>query len=349
MANSTDNEQRKVLFTATIDGHIMGFHLPYLKWFQERGYEIWVAAHGDTDIPYCDNKINIDIRRSPFRAENIRAYRQLAALLKQNHFDLIHCHTPMGSVLTRLAAKKYRKKGTTVLYTAHGFHFYKGGSLAGWLLYYPIEKALSRYVDGLITINAEDYEIAKNKFHAKRTFLSLGVGYDDKRFFKHAPEDKSRYRAEYGYAEDDILLIYVAELNRNKNQRFLIDVLKKIREKHSNVRLLLVGKDSLDGTHQAYAKKVGVAEWVDFLGFRRDADKLIPMCDIAVASSFQEGLPVNVMETMACGLPVVATDIRGHRDLIANGENGFLALHTDIDAFAGNVEILIAHAPSKSA
>jgi glycosyltransferase EpsD len=337
-----------------VDIHIATFHLPYLKWFKENGYETYVAANGDADIPYCDRKIHIDIRRSPFRGANLSAYKQLAALLKETRFDLIHCHTPMGGVLTRLAARKYRKMGTSVLYTAHGFHFYKGGPRLNYLLYYPIEKCLSHITDGLITINSEDFDTAKNKFCAKRTFLSHGVGYDDTRFFTHDQTDKTRYRKEYGYAEDDLLLIYVAELNKNKNQRFLMDTLKHVQEwrikdkqqgkKRSRIKLLLVGGDSLDGACQRYAQEIGVGEDVDFLGQRDDADRLIPMCDIAVCSSIREGLPVNVMESLACGLPTVATNVRGHRDLIESGKNGYLADIGDTAGFAHKITSLIENA-----
>jgi glycosyltransferase EpsD len=330
----------RVLFVATVADHITAFHLPYLKWFRERGYETYAATSGDADIPYCDKAVRIDIRRSPFSLANLRAYGQLKSLLKRHHFDLIHCHTPMGGVLARLAARKYRKKGTVVLYTAHGFHFYKGGPLSGWAIYYPIEKYLSRFTDGLITINSEDYAIAKSRFHAKKAFLSSGVGYDNKRFFPRNEADKSRYRREFGYAHDDILLICVAELSKGKNQRFLIDVLKRIRL--SRVRLLLVGADRMNGAHQRYAREIGVADKVDFFGYRSDIDALVPMCDIAAASSKREGLPVNVMEAMACGLPVVATDIRGHRDLIATGENGYLERADDIAAFLQTMRALIA-------
>ncbi|MDR2156270.1 MAG: glycosyltransferase family 4 protein [Clostridiales Family XIII bacterium] len=365
----TDGKAGKVLFAATVDAHITAFHLPYLKWFRDNGYETYVAANGDAQIPYCDRKIRIDMRRNPFRPENLRARRQLAALLRQHHFALIHCHTPVGGALTRLAARKYRRSGTIVLYTAHGFHFMKGGSASGRLLYYPIEKFLSRFTDGLIAVNAEDYETARDRLRAKRTFLSRGVGYDGARFFPPGRGDKIRYRKVCGYAGDEVLLICVAELNRNKNQRFLMDALKRVRQDREafvarerarntsagagdsrlpDVRLLLVGGDGMKGAYQTYARKIGVAAQVDFLGRRDDVDKLLPMCDIAVCSSLREGLPVNVMEAMACGLPVVATDIRGHRDLIEDGRTGFLAPVGDVGAFASKIRPLIEDPSGRS-
>lgn len=151
---------RKVLFCATVDFHFRAFHLPVMEWFKERGWEVHIAARGELDLPSVDRKFNISIERSPLRSGNWAAYRQLKDIMKRNDYDIIHAHTPMGGVLARLAAAGSRKKGTRMLYTAHGFHFCQGSSLASWLLYYPIEKGLSRLTDCLITINDEDYRLA---------------------------------------------------------------------------------------------------------------------------------------------------------------------------------------------
>jgi glycosyltransferase EpsD len=356
------SDKRKVLFVATIDGHIRSFHIPYLRWFKEQGWETCVAANSGADaeapaagqdlgadvIPYCDHKFNIDIQRSPFDRRNLRAYQQLKRIFAEIRFDIVHSHTPMGGVLGRLAARKYRRRGTASLYTAHGFHFYKGAPKSAWLVYYPVEKFLSRCTDALITINREDYELAKHRLHARRTFITHGVGYDSGRFFPRAAEEKKRLREEFGYGEEDILLIYVAELSHRKNQRMLLHALKKSNDfycaERQSIRLLLVGPDSIDGEYQRIAEHLGIDRLVDFLGYRRDADKLVPMCDIALASSKHEGLPVNVMEAMACGLPVVATDVRGNRDLIENGRTGYIVRLNDADMMADRVRRMIQDA-----
>jgi glycosyltransferase EpsD len=292
-------------------------------------------------IPYCDHKFNIDIRRRPFDRHNLEAYRQLGRILAETHYDVIHCHTPMGGVLGRLAAKKHRKAGVNVIYTAHGFHFYRGAPIRAWLAYYPVEKFLSRHTDALITINREDYELAIHRFHARRTFFTHGVGYDAERFYPRSPEEKKRFRALLGYEADDILLVYVAELNRNKNQDMLLRMLKRITNSHRSnrdrVRLLLVGPDSSGGEYVRHAEDLDVISKVDIFGYRNDVERILSMCDVAVASSRREGLPVNVAEAMACGLPVVATDIRGHRDLIENGHTGFLVGMDDDETMAMRV------------
>ena len=168
--------QKRILFCATVDYHFSSFHLPYMKWFKDQGWEVHVAAAGKMDLPFTDQKFDIPIVRSPFNRNNIKAYDQLKKIIDQNDYKMIHCHTPMGGVLARLAARQARKMGTKIIYTAHGFHFCKGAPLANWLLYYPIEKTLSRLTDCLITINTEDYQLAKKKFKAEKIEHVHGVG-----------------------------------------------------------------------------------------------------------------------------------------------------------------------------
>ena len=157
---------KKILFVASVTSHILTFHIPYLKLFQEQGYEVHVASFGEDEIPYCDKHFNIPFARSPFQKNNLKAYRELKKVIQTEKYDIIECNTPMASVLTRLAAKKSRKQGTRVIYMAHGFHFFKGAPIKNWLTYYPIEKYLSRYTDDLITINEEDFEFAQKKMKA---------------------------------------------------------------------------------------------------------------------------------------------------------------------------------------
>src|SRR5690606_10354189 len=167
----------KILFCATVDYHFKAFHLPYLQWFAAQSWEVHVAAKGDMDLPYVDRKFDIPLQRSPFRRANVAAYRSLKKIIEKERYDIIHCHTPMGGVIARLAARHARKNGTKVIYTAHGFHFCKGAPLLNWLLYYPMEKALARLTDCLITINEEDYALAvRNKFGAARIEHVHGVG-----------------------------------------------------------------------------------------------------------------------------------------------------------------------------
>lgn len=317
---------KKVLFTATVDIHILQFHLPYLKYFKEQGYEVHVATNGNDKIPYCDKKHKINFERSPIKINNLKAIEQLKKIIEEEKFEIIHCHTPMGGVVTRLAAKKARERyNTKVIYTAHGFHFYKGAPLFNWLIFYPIEKWLSKYTDTLITINEEDFNIAKKKFKTKDIELVHGVGVDINKFdFEMSESEKYKLRQSIGLKTNDFVMIYVAELSKRKNQEMLLNAMKRLIKKDKTIKLLLVGKDSLNGKLQRIVRKNKLENNVFFLGYRNDIPELLKISNLLVSTSRQEGLPVNVMEGLMSGLPVIVTNCRGNRDIIQNEKNGFV-------------------------
>lgn len=332
---------KKILFCATLDIHFKSFHLPYLKWFKEQGWEVHVAAKGEMNLPYVDKKFNIEIHRSPLHILNIIAYKQLKMLMDQNMYDIIHCHTPMGGVLARLAARKARRQGTRVIYTAHGFHFCKGAPPLNWLIYYPIEKILSSFTDLLITINEEDYSLAvKRLVGVQRIEHVHGVGVDTEIYKPLDASAKMEQRIQNNYRPDDFLMFYAAEFNKNKNQQLLIKALAFIKDEIPSAKLLLAGEGPLLNNCRRLAKKLNVEHMVDFLGYRNDIPSLLPMCDIAVSSSLREGLPVNIMEAMACGLPVVATENRGHRELIRKHKNGWILNRNEIYQIAERIKML---------
>ena len=330
--------EKKVLFCATKDYHFEAFHLPYFKWFKEQGYEVHTAAYGDLVLPYVDKKHIIPIQRAPLKKENLKAYKALENIIDSNNFQLVHCHTPMGGVLARLAGRKAREKGTKMIYTAHGFHFCKGAPLINWLLYYPIEKYLAKLTDCLITINEEDFQLArKRNFKAQEIKHVHGVGVDTERFHPISPFYRSVLRLEKGYRDDDFLMFYAAEFNKNKNQQLLLRSFSLIKDEIPNARLLLAGEGPLLEDCQKIAETLGISENVDFLGFRNDIDVLLKISDLAVASSLREGLPVNIMEAMACGLPVVGNVNRGHLELIRNKENGFVIPTGNVELFSQKI------------
>lgn len=338
---------KKVLFVATVvKKHINVFHLPYLKWFKENGYETHVCAANDFEnkedlfIPYCDKYHELPFERSPFKMKNFDLYKQLRKIIFENNYDIIHCHTPMGGVLTRLAARRSRESGTKVIYTAHGFHFYKGAPLKNWLTYYLVEKWLSKHTDCLITINSEDYEIAMEKFKAKTVKLINGVGINIKEFSPPTQEYKIKLRYENGFKDNEFLLIYVGELSYRKHQDFLIKTVQQIADKLPDIKLLLVGSGQFINEYKQLVDSLGIEDKVNFLGFRNDINKLMSLSDMAVSSSRQEGLPVNIMEAMATGLPVIVTNCRGNRDLIVGGDNGEIVEIGDIEGFTNAIEKL---------
>ena len=336
----------KVLFTATVvKTHIMQFHIPYLKMFQEMGWETAVAARNDYEnpadcvIPYCDVYYDIKFERNPLNPKNLEAYQELKRILDEGEYDLVHCHTPVGGMLTRLAAGSARKKGSKIFYTAHGFHFYQGAPLLNWLVYYPLERWMARKTDVLITINQEDYQRAKH-FPAKQVVYIPGVGVDLQRF---APDRAARLakRKELGLGEEEFALLSVGELIPRKNHALVLEALARLRRegKLEKIRYLICGRGKIEAELRQKAEALGVADRVAFLGYRKDVPQLCNACDLFVFMSLQEGLPVALMEAMACGLPVVCSRIRGNTDLVESGVNGEI-LDSTPEALAESIQRL---------
>ncbi len=308
----------KVLFVATVvKTHIMEFHIPYLKMLKDEGWETAVAARNDyknpseCSIPHCDKYYDIQFERNPFNPRNLSAYKQLKRLIDKEEYDIIHCHTPVGGVLTRLAARKARKKGSVVVYTAHGFHFYKGAPLVNWILYYPVERLLARVTDVLLTINKEDYRRA-GRFKAGRVEYVPGVGIDMERFHAQSADPERDLRAELGIPDDVRVLLSVGEVNKNKNHRLVIEALPELE----NVWYVVCGSGPLMDELKELAVKLSVNDRVIFAGYRNDLSDFYHMADCFVFPSYREGLPVALMEAMASGLVCVASRNRGTNDLL---------------------------------
>lgn len=334
----------KILFVATVRSHIGQFHMPFIRELKARGVEVHAAFKDNSadkpglDLSAIDKTFEVPFERQPLRPNNIKAYRELKKIIDGNGYDAVHCHTPMGAVITRLAAKSARKKGTKVIYTAHGFHFFKGASIKNWMLFYPVEKYLSKYTDCLITINSEDCELAhKKKFRAGKIYKVHGVGVELDKFKAVDADEKVRLRAEYGYDGDTFIMIYPADLSVRKNQPMLFDALQKIAEKNKNVKLLLPGQPIRLEEYKRMVSERGIADNVEFLGYRRDINNLVGLSDLPVASSFQEGLPINIIEAMAMGNAIVATDVRGNNDAVEDGVNGYLVPVGDSDLMAEKI------------
>lgn len=322
--------KKKVLFVATVvKTHIMQFHIPYLRMFQQMGWETAVASRNDYEdprdcrIPCCDAYYDIPFERMPWKPGNLRAYRMLKQVIDQGNYDLIHCHTPVGALIARLAARKARKKGTKVIYTAHGLHFFKGAPLANWLLYYPVEWTLAFVTDVLITINREDYERARKHLHAKRVEFVPGVGIDTEKF-QSDPPARQRKRRELGFGDEDFLILTVAEMTRNKNHTTVLKALSCLKgePEFSRMHYLICGRGQMWPELEAEAKALGIGEHVHFLGYRTDAPELYGCSDLFAFMPYREGLPVALMEAMSSGLPIVCTKIRGNTDLIDDGVCG---------------------------
>ncbi|WP_407391848.1 glycosyltransferase family 4 protein [Carnobacterium jeotgali] len=347
----------KVLILASIAPMIESFNVPNIHLLQDEGYEVHVLAnfkdknndanernqHFRNQLEQQGVKVfDVAIDRNPFEITNYSAYRKIKKIIDFENYTIIHCHSPIGGVLTRLAARESRKKRQTkVVYTAHGFHFFKGAPLKNWMMYYTVEKWLSRYTDCLITINEEDYQTALDKkFKAKRIEKISGVGINKNKFKPIDSNLKNQRRNLLGYNKEDFLLIYVGELSKRKNQKLAINMMKIVSQKLPNVKLLLVGDGELREQYAQQITDLQLENQVFLLGYRTDVNQLMSIADIVISTSTQEGLPVNLLEAMGTGLPIIATDCRGNRDLIHHGENGYLVGLNDSERLAAYVDTL---------
>lgn len=322
--------KKKVLFVATVvKTHMMQFHIPYLKMFREMGWETAVASKNDYEnpadcqIPYCDAYYDIPFARLPWKRANIQSYKMLKKIIDEGNYDIIHCHTPVGAMIARLAALSARKKGTKVIYTAHGFHFFKGAPLLNWLLFYPAEWLLAPVTDVLITINKEDHARALKRLHAKRIEYVPGVGINTSKF-RDLTIDREAKRASLGYGEEDFLVLTVAEMTANKNHITILKALALLKEKGElgNIHYLICGRGEMWASLEESARELGIADHVNFLGYRSDAPELYKASDLFAFVTFREGLSVALMEAMSSGMPIVCAKIRGNTDLIDDHVSG---------------------------
>ena len=337
----------KILYTATVLSHICQFHLPHMQHLQEQGWEVHVAAHDNLavknglQLKYCDKFIETPFSRSPKSPDNFKAYKQLKKMLAEEHYDVILCNTPMGGIVTRLAAKKTRKQGTKVIYMAHGFHFYKGSSKKAWLVFYPIEKYMAKKCDLLITVNQEDYALAQKKF-GKRTKVAHihGVGVDEKRYHPATPEEQLTMRKAEGLSKDDFVILCTGELNENKNQKTLISAAALLKDKIPNLKVLLAGNGPKEQELRDQIQAKGMEDIVKILGYRTDLEKVVPAVDLVVSCSKREGMPLNIIEAMLCKKPVIASHNRGHDELVRDNKTGVLLPPEDAAGFAEALRLM---------
>jgi glycosyltransferase EpsD len=331
---------KKILFIASMDNHILAFHLPYLKYFKEKGFTVNVASRGNADISYCDHKYDVLFERTPYSIGNYKAYMNLKNIIDSNYYDLIHCHTSMASVLTRIASIEARKRGTKVLYTVHGFNFYKGAPKINWFFYYPVEWVLSFFTDGLITINREDYLLAKKRYFPTKKYLIPGIGICEDRFRIIDSAEKRKIRETLGVMEKDFVLLYIAEFIPRKNHRFIIESISILKEKCADVCVLFAGRGRLMEEMKGIVNKYRLNDNVKFLGWVSNIGDYIAISDVGISSSYSEGLGLGLAEEMNYGVPVIATKERGHKELIDHGINGYMYDIDNQNQFVGFVNEL---------
>ncbi len=337
----------KILFISNISRKISSFVTASIEASHDLNMEFYHAAnwknvesdqiHAD-ELAYNIKINNVNISRNPFSGKNLKAYKELVELINREKIDYIHCNTPTGGILGRLAGKKCKVK--KVIYQAHGFHFYKGAPKKNWMLYYPVEKWLARYTDALITINQEDYELAKTKLKLRKggqAYYVPGVGIDTSQY-NAASSSRQDKRKELGLKDDDIALISMGDLIQRKNYDTAIRAIAET--KNEKLHYYICGKGPEEDTLKGLAQSLNIAEQIHFLGFRSDIKELLAASDIFLFTTKQEGLPRSMMEAMASGLPCVASRIRGNTDLLENTDGGFLCDTMDIPAYAEKINLL---------
>ena len=339
------NNARKILIVANVaQEHIRKFHIHIIQFLQSQGWQVDVACRMDVPVPEADQTFDLPCDRNPLKGGLLKSAGMLCDIIEKNQYDAVICNTLTGSIIARLGMQKLRRKikGSdavpTLFYIVHGLHFFEGASVPRWIMGYPMEKLLAPMTDVLITINAADDMMVRKclKPGAFERIPGIGCKLDRFRDCVVSEEERMHIRESFGIEKDDLVLTYVAEINDNKNQGILLDVMDEVRKEIPGAKLLLIGPAHDDGRLETQAKEQAEAEGrandVIFAGWRNDVPQLLNCADIYVASSKSEGLPINLIEAMACNLPVVAGKNRGHSEIINHGQNGFLVERGDSKA-----------------
>lgn len=312
----------------TISNTVNAFLIPHIKMLIEDGNQVDVAFRVEQEVSSQLFKLGATVYEIPFsrkiyKNKLIKLVKQMRELIKNNNYDIVHTHTPIASAIVRLACKDLPH--TKVFYTAHGFHFYRGAPKINWLVYYPIEKYLSRFTDKIITINSEDYCIAK-KFNANEVVKINGVGFDSNKIDR-IKFNTSNLKRKLNIDEKQFVLLSVGELNKNKNHELVIRALSEFP--CTNIKYIICGEGPLKLRLKKLVTELKLENVVEFQGFRRDVLEYYNIADIFIFPSFREGLSVSMMEAMSFGLPILASNIRGNSDLIDSGKGGFLFQPSD--------------------
>lgn len=316
---------KKLLMTASTFAHIRHFHLPYLKAFKGLGWQVHVACGGEyQEVPWADRCIPLPLEKKYLCRANLKTLKLLRGLYKRENYDLVITHTSLASFFTRLAQKGIRPHPKTIN-VVHGYLFDDETKAIKAAVLKLAEHLAAPQTDKIITMNEYDTSWAKKAFPETRVEFIHGMGLSEQRIKSHKPEREN----------EDVILFYAAEFSKRKNQGMLIRAMALLPE---NYRLVLAGEGDLLDNCKALAKESNVYGRVEFLGYVQNVPELLEKADIAVSSSRSEGLPFNIIEAMAAGLPIVASDVKGNRDLIQDGVNGYLYGFNDISAFVASVE-----------
>lgn len=333
---------KKILFTASTASHILNFHLPYLKYFKEQGWQVHVVVGDYKEIPFVDYIHVITLKKSVLSVKNFKSIIKLCYILNEEKFEIISTHTALAAFVTRVAKLFARKQSARCINTSHGYLFYKDRNKLVAGIYFLVEYMLALITDDIITMNQSDYDVSKKFFRCKGSvYLIPGMGLKLKNIKLLEGEEKRRKRMELGIDPDKIVLTYIGEFTTRKNQGFLIDKMSELVSVYPDIQLILIG-DGIKFTEcKRNADTLSGMNKILFTGHIKDVYEYLTITDISVSSSKSEGLPFNIMEAMACGIPVIASKVKGHTDLIREGKNGYLFELDNKDEIIIKIEKLI--------
>lgn len=347
---------RKILLVTSVSSMIDQFNLPNIQLLQELGYEVHVASNFNNSgtIPQNhslklknkleNNKVKcfqVDFDRNPFNlSKTVRASNQIRKILKNGNYNAVHSHSPIGGAISRIFSNRYRKDGLKSIYTAHGFHFFKGGSKKNWFLFYPVEKFLSRKTDVLITINEEDYKLSNKKFYAKKDVKIPGIGVDTNKFYRL--DNVKLLKEKYNINKNEFVLCSVGELNDNKNHITILKALNilKTEKNIKNIKYIICGQGENESNLKSYINENHLEDHVILLGYIRNINEILNVSEVFVFPSKREGLGMAALEAMSVGLPLLTSNVHGINDYSVDKETGFKCNPLDYNCFAKKIETL---------
>lgn len=323
----------KILFVASTRSHILTFHLPYLERLHQEGYEIHGAWGGtDGEVPFVAKTTFLPFEKQMTSPKNFLVSGRLRRQIREECYDGIIVHTSLAAFFTRLAVLGMKNR-PKVINMAHGYLFDDQTSLPKRMILLAAEQLTAPVTDLLITMNEWDHQAAQ-KHHLGKSVVSIpGIGVDFSRLDAQHDHGTS-IRKNLGFSDDDFLLIYPAEFSARKSQHVL---LRALTELPSRVKLILPGSGALLDQCKALAAELNIADRVVFPGYITEMSPWYRCCNAAVSASRIEGLPFNVMEAMYYGLPVVASTVKGHEDLISDDVSGLLYPYGDHTACAKQI------------
>lgn len=347
---------KKVLIVTALAGFVRSFLENDIKILKEKGYDVYCIANQDHpgagDITGYFDSLGVKFYNAEFSSnkpiskKTMKAYKVVKKIIEENEFEMIHVHTPIAGIVTKLAARKRRKKGCKVIYTVHGFFFHNKSGLKRKFIYRNVEKWASKYTDMIITINREDFEAAK-KMKSKEVRYINGVGVDTE-IFQNVQIDREAYRENLGIKKGDIVVLSIGELSDRKNHRIIVEALGLL--KNPKYLYIICGNDMNEDGTSSKLKQLAEEKNVrlKLMGLRRDIPEVCRCSDIGAFPSSREGLGLAGIEMMAGGLPVVTSDVQGIKDYSKDGITGYMYDASDAEGFAEGIKKLSNQSVRKS-